>query len=697
MFKNILLTLSLTSFSTTTVSSLVEKNNVSEKEKLINFLRNDIEKKKVFLGNENYIKFDNKVFTNKNLLNEYLLSNSYIKSEFTFSNPNKIIKDYENMILDKNRIYSLDMDKYTKVYRDAFGNIAKTSKNALDTYTNAGLVKQKYSYDEVQWFDTPEEAKINQKDKMEIRSSLYYIHNNKYYNAFNITDINNLLGDFKKGYFVNKEKNIEGNRLLKPIKEYGDKKDIFDKMIRELKSNFLDSYFYKSSKVEYINKLKIKSKDENQFRVLFPGENEDIFMYGNEAELTFANKYSTYQEMLNDFRDRSKWMRHQEWGIVNCIYYLQRWMDLINPKTGKKERARIGLFPKWVRNNEARIDNYVYWDNTKSTLINYYDERKQNSITTINLNAPRYSLKETLVTERESVYNSWFLEYFAKNITNFGVEENTRINYKDILKEKFIKNIDGSVYKDLLYDVNNAKGHPYSLIKSYYDWLPIKQRILQSPKVINGKTMYQLKPDFYVEKKQLDTYLPLQGKFSTVLKFFYGSTSDISSEDGKLLSDTYEEAMERKFINSKLTLKKKYIAFNVFGESVESGESQEEAIRKLQNSILLNSKMVHKDEYNTWNWNLKKSYDSIISDGRYIVYKVFLKNSNDYIYFPSQERALKAVLSNSISNGSLNEFSTKKYMYTYIDSINKFEYSLIFYDNDIQSAINKILDKRNLN
>ncbi|WP_339020822.1 hypothetical protein [Spiroplasma endosymbiont of Atherix ibis] len=69
MFKNILLTLSLTSFSTTTVSSLINKNNVNEKENLINFLKNDIEKKKVFLGNENYIKFNNKIFTNKNLLN----------------------------------------------------------------------------------------------------------------------------------------------------------------------------------------------------------------------------------------------------------------------------------------------------------------------------------------------------------------------------------------------------------------------------------------------------------------------------------------------------------------------------------------------------------------------------------------------------------------------------------------------------
>ncbi|WP_339020824.1 hypothetical protein [Spiroplasma endosymbiont of Atherix ibis] len=55
------------------------------------------------------------------------------------------------------------------------------------------------------------------------------------------------------------------------------------------------------------------------------------------------------------------------------------------------------------------------------------------------------------------------------------------------------------------------------------------------------------------------------------------------------------------------------------------------------------------------------------------------------------------MLSNSIKSENLNEFMTKKYMYTYTDSINKFEYSVIFYNDDIQSAINKILDKRNLN
>ncbi|WP_339020823.1 hypothetical protein [Spiroplasma endosymbiont of Atherix ibis] len=480
--------------------------------------------------------------------------------------------------------------------------LQKLKKSALDTYTNAGLVKQKYSYDEVDWFDKPEEAKINQKDKMEIRSSLYYIHNNKYYNAFNIKDINNLLSTFNEGYFVNKEKNIEGERLLKPIKEYGDKETLFKKLQRELRNNFLDSYFYKSSKIQYINKLKITPKQYNEFRVSFPGQREDISFEYKEAEIILDQKYNSYQEMLNDFRNINKWdtsKSNKEQTLWWGRYFWQIWVNLINPKTGKVERARISLYPWHGKASgmwEPSFDLYTYKDGTKSTLKNYYNEKKKNHINSINLSGPRYSLNEVTKEEKNQVYNSWFEEYFEKNIINFGTNENIKFNYKDLLKEKFTKNIDGSVYKDLIYDINYSKGHSYSLIKSYYDWLLVKQRILQSPKIIEGKTMYQLIPDFYVEKNQLNTYLPLQGKFSTVLKFFYGS-----SPDGKLLSDTYEEAMERTFINSRQTLKKKYIAFNVFGESVESGESQEEAIRKLQNSILLNSKMVHKNEYNTWN------------------------------------------------------------------------------------------------
>ncbi|WP_339020170.1 hypothetical protein [Spiroplasma endosymbiont of Atherix ibis] len=81
--------------------------------------------------------------------------------------------------------------------------------------------------------------------------------------------------------------------------------------------------------------------------------------------------------------------------------------------------------------------------------------------------------------------------------------------------------------------------------------------------------------------------------------------------------------------------------------------------------------MVHKKEAENWNWNIKKTYNSIISDGRYLVYKVKDSKTNNYIYYSSQEMALKAALSNARINGDVNKMSFKKYMYTYTDSFTK--------------------------
>ncbi|WP_339020169.1 hypothetical protein [Spiroplasma endosymbiont of Atherix ibis] len=62
---------------------------------------------------------------------------------------------------------------------------------------------------------------------------------------------------------------------------------------------------------------------------------------------------------------------------------------------------------------------------------------------------------------------------------------------------------------------------------------------------------------------------------------------EVYSLNGKMLANTYEEAREKQFVNANLSLKKKYIAYDVFGNAIESGNSEQEAIRELQNNILL--------------------------------------------------------------------------------------------------------------
>ncbi|QHX36398.1 hypothetical protein [Spiroplasma sp. BIUS-1] len=700
MLKHILIASAITSFSSISIAPIINLNSINEKQELIEFLKKDIEENKLFLGNQVYSEYDDKIFTSQESLNEYILSNSIVQSELTSSNPSKIIKDYEHMTLDESKIYDIDMDKFITVYRDAFGNISKTSKDALDTYTHAGLVKQKYSYDEETWYDSPEEAKINQKDKMKINKSLYYVHNNKYYNAFNIKDINNLLSTFEEGFFVNKTKSLEGKNLLEPIVEYGDKDILYKKMQRELKSNFFDSYYYNISDMEYENSLLFEIKKTNELRITYPGEKQIIYNSSSRPQIVFANKYESEKSMVDDFKNRSKWSESSEGSPGIGRYYWSRKFQLIHPVSKKIVLAEIKLVPKWsggFGKYHPSFDNYIYTDKTVSKINTYYNEDKNQLVEYIGGLKNRYSIEESTREDKSIIYNTWFEEYFQKNITNFGNEQNKLIKYEDILKEEFIKNIDQSVYKDLLYDINYAKGTSYSLIKSYYDWQIVKRELLNKPTIINGEEMYQLRPDFYATKEQLDSFLALQGKFNTVLKYSYSENPDVSSPDGKLLANTYEEAREKQFSNANLSLKKKYIAYDVFGKAIESGSSEEEAIRLLQNNIIVESKMTHKKEVETWNWEMKKSYDSIISDGRYMVYKVKSPGSNNYIYYGSQEAALKAALSNARINGDVNKMSIEKYMYTYTESTTQNEYSVIFYDNDIDSAVEKILSEMESN
>ncbi|WP_339029697.1 hypothetical protein [Spiroplasma endosymbiont of Cantharis nigra] len=130
----------------------------------------------------------------------------------------------------------------------------------------------------------------------------------------------------------------------------------------------------------------------------------------------------------------------------------------------------------------------------------------------------------------------------------------------------------------------------------------------------------------------------------------------------------------------------------IFCQSIERGNSEEKTIRILKITISLQSKITYKKEINSYS-NVKKSYDSVISDWMYLVYKLKDIKTNSYIYYASQEMALKSALSNARVNGDVNKTSIDKYMYTYNDSLAGKEISVIFYNNDINSAIDKILLK----
>ncbi|WP_348736045.1 hypothetical protein [Spiroplasma endosymbiont of Ammophila pubescens] len=164
--------------------------------------------------------YDNHTFYSQNDLNNYIFQTNKIETIETASNPGKIIQDYQYRTLDASKIYDTNFDNFQLVYRDAFGNVALTQQVALNTYTHAGLVKPRYSYDGKDWFDSPEEVKNGFVYKGGLRKSLYYDIDGYYYNVFNKDDQNKLLNSLTTGY------HLKASKFTNYLDVYGTKESL---------------------------------------------------------------------------------------------------------------------------------------------------------------------------------------------------------------------------------------------------------------------------------------------------------------------------------------------------------------------------------------------------------------------------------------------------------------------------------------
>lgn len=315
-------------------------------------LRQDILANRVYGGQVNYSEYDGQTFHSDEALNEYLLKNNKVTSVLTSSNPNKIIKNYEHMTLDDKKIYDADLHNFQQLYRDAFGNVAYSRQDALNTYTNEGLVKAQYSYDGFYWFDTPEEAKINEKYKMKFNKSLYYIYNNQYYNAFNDQDINALVSLMEEGYYANINQSLLGKPLVKPIVEQGNSKLIYDLLKKDLRKDFNGDYYNSVAKTETKYRLAIAATGTNRVTVQYSDLNgrylagEDYYP-GTSTTLEFTNigVKNSGQDLINWFNNTRYWGLREQGSVgLGHKYWTRAFTGIYKNKPAK---IQINLVPKW--------------------------------------------------------------------------------------------------------------------------------------------------------------------------------------------------------------------------------------------------------------------------------------------------------------------------------------------------------------
>lgn len=190
-------------------------------------------------------QYDNKEFYSKYALNEYMLKNNRIGQKVTSSNPNKIIKDTENMILDNDKIYDVDLNNATQLYRDYFGNIAYSREEALATYATDNSVKVKYSYTgkDDNWHDSPTEAETQLKYGIKINKSLYYQFNGRFYNAFNKEDNKALLNSFAPAYHTDSTKRPAEFPSDHQYEIFDREREFYDHYANEIKQDFREHYY----------------------------------------------------------------------------------------------------------------------------------------------------------------------------------------------------------------------------------------------------------------------------------------------------------------------------------------------------------------------------------------------------------------------------------------------------------------------
>ncbi|WHQ36660.1 hypothetical protein [Spiroplasma sp. SV19] len=634
--------------------------------------------------------YDGQKFYSQQELDGYIMQNNKVETMQTSSNPGKIINDYQYRTLDPEKVYDIDFNNYQLIYRDAYGNATLSKDIALETYTKN--ITSKYSYDAINWFDSPEEAKAGFIYKGGLHKSLYYYVNGRYYNAFNSADQKALKSVLTEGY------SLAPSNFTGQVPIYGTR----DSLRNIIANNFRTFWTNANNINEPLNYANFLATKTTQKIFLSPGNGNLIKVSVNKGSQKFYYAGETVEIgdtegkfNMADFTSRNGWKSHKQsddgWNSVGKYYYTRTFSsggktyDLTYMPTNSGIGWKFSDF-NWERvaaSNKYDSTILLYDNDIKSTTKKelYRWEKLP-----INITRPQ----EIPTQYVRQAYDLWFNSFYEEKFLKLDKVDENGVPYNKY-----------GVKADVLYDVNGKQGHRYSLNESvkYYEE-SLKPQILAGPTATNekGEITYKLRDDFYATKAQVDNYLFLTGIVDTRLMYTYLDVQDISSQDGLALAMTEADAREKQFQYEKGILLKKYFAFDVFGNSVISAESREDAIAKLHKTITLTGKYINRKEIASWD-NGVMAYDNIIQDGIYSVYRIYSQIRADqglipYIYFDSYHSALVAIKAGINKEINITTTTVNIYLYVYLDKNgNKHSYTYTS-DEEINAIVAEIMQLR---
>ncbi|AOX43762.1 hypothetical protein S100390_v1c04190 [Spiroplasma sp. NBRC 100390] len=631
--------------------------------------------------------YDGQKFYSQQELDSYIMQNNKVETIQTSSNPGKIINDYQYRTLDPTKVYDIDFNNYQLIYRDAYGNATLSKDIALETYTKN--INLKYSYDAINWFDSPEEAKAGFIYKGGLHKSLYYYVNGRYYNAFNHADQKALKSVLTEGY------NLAPSDFTGQIPIYGTR----DSLRNVVANNFRTTWTNVNNINEPLNYANFLATTTSQTIFISPGNDNliKVRVNGGSQKTYYAGEtveiFDPERKFTNwDFTYRSGWKPHvqmDDWiGSVGKYYYTRTFSSGNNTYELTYLPVKSGSAWHFNNFNWERVATSNKYD---STMMLYDNDVR--SVTKKELyrweNLPINITRPSEIPTQyvRQAYDLWFNNFYEEKFLNLDKVDKNGVPYNEY-----------GVKADILYDVNGQQGYKYSLNESakYYEET-LKPQILVGPTATNadGEITYKLRDDFYATKSQLDDYLFLTGIVDTRLMYTYLDVQDISSQDGLALAMTEADAREKQFQYEKEILLKKYFAFDVFGNSVISAESREDAIAKLHQTITLTGKYINRKEIASWD-NGVMSYDNIIQDGVYNVYRIYSQLRADqglipYIYFDSYNSALVAIKAGINHEIKITTTTVNVYLYVYLDKNgNKHSYTYTS-DEEINAIVAEIM------
>jgi len=105
-------------------------------------------------------------------------------------------------------------------------------------------------------------AKESTRHKLGIKSSIYYVYDNRYYNAFNDDDINALISTMKSSYYGIYDKKLDGTSSDTVRTFSGDRELFYALNKRELLKDFKNNYYRKIIDFDKSHRIILKLRND---------------------------------------------------------------------------------------------------------------------------------------------------------------------------------------------------------------------------------------------------------------------------------------------------------------------------------------------------------------------------------------------------------------------------------------------------